>query len=407
MSWASPGEQPGRRNRHTVAKRIQAATAILSAGDVLLLEVQFNGPPSGPGLVPVETQSDVFVAIQLAAARGIVVVEAAGNGGGDLDTLTVKGKAILNRTSPEFQGDSGAIMVGACTSKIPHGTHPDCNVGSRVDCNAWGDHMVVPGNVLELDKMDDPFQYHLTPSPDVGDVPFGHTSGASAIIAGVCLLVQHLRSILTPADGSSGRLDSRGMRARARQLEQRPAADGRQDRADAEPRVDHRQRVRLMAVTLLDVVRDRFAINVDPDSDGGRILGSLTPRQPFAAPALTGTADVAPLAFGMTAQGVSVRAADADDAFVLSLPAGPIDFRLVPADAVHPAPQVELTLQSFSVPCPRGCGRHGFSRTGACKTRAARCGCQFPDLLLVVTATTATPASAALAPAQTLSAIWS
>jgi hypothetical protein len=215
MSWASPGEQPGRRNRHTVAKRIQAATQILSSGDVLLLEVQFNRPAGspGPGMVPVESQTDVFVAIQLAAAKGIVVVEAAANGGGDLDTFNVKGKAILDRTAPDFQGDSGAIMVGACASKIPHGTHPDCNVGSRVDCNAWGDHMVVPGNVLEPDKMDDPFQYHLPPAPDVGDVPFGHTSGASATIAGVCLLVQHLRSILTPADGSAGPLNSRQMRA--------------------------------------------------------------------------------------------------------------------------------------------------------------------------------------------------
>jgi hypothetical protein len=142
-----------------------------------------------------------------------VVVEPAANGGGDLDTVRVKGKPILDRTSADFQGDSGAIMVGACTSKIPHGREPHCNVGSRVDCNAWGDHMVVPGNVLDVAMMDDPFQYHLTPSPDVGDVPFGHTSGASAIIAGVCLLVQHLRSILTPAGGSAGRLNSREMRA--------------------------------------------------------------------------------------------------------------------------------------------------------------------------------------------------
>ena len=154
-----------------------------------------------------------------------------------------------------------------------------------------------------------------------------------------------------------------------------------------------------MAVTLLDVVRDRFSIKVDPDSDGGRILGSLTPRQPFAAPALTGTADVAPLALGLTAQGVGVRAADADDAFVLSLPAGPIGFRLVPADALHPAPQVELTLQSFSVPCP-------FLRPaqvrpdGSVDDPGGQVRLHFPDLLLVVTATTATPASAALAPAQ-------
>jgi hypothetical protein len=73
--------------------------------------------------------------------------------------------------------------------------------------------MVVPGNVLDVAKMDDPFQCPLTPSPDVGDLPFGHTSGASAIIAAVSLLVQHLRGLLTPADGTSRRLNPAGMRA--------------------------------------------------------------------------------------------------------------------------------------------------------------------------------------------------
>jgi hypothetical protein len=152
-----------------------------------------------------------------------------------------------------------------------------------------------------------------------------------------------------------------------------------------------------MAVTLLDVVHDRFTIAVDADSDGGRILGSLTPRQPFAADALTGTADVAPLAFGLTAQGVSVRAADADDSFVLSLPAGPIEFRLVPADALHPAPQVELTLRSFSVPCP-WLRQARVQPDGSVQDPGGQVRLQFPDLLLVVIATTATPASAALAP---------
>jgi hypothetical protein len=154
-----------------------------------------------------------------------------------------------------------------------------------------------------------------------------------------------------------------------------------------------------MADTLLDVVRDRFAISVDRDSDGGRILGSLTPRPPFAAPALTGTADVAPLAFGLTAQGVSVRAADATDSFVLSLPTGPIAFRLIPADAAHPAPQVELTLQSLSVPCP-GLRPALVQPNGSVQESGGEVRLQFPDLLLVVTATAATPATAALAPAH-------
>ena len=211
MSWATTPQGPG--SRQEVAKRIAAATKILSAGDVILLEIQFPGPSGGPTHLPVETQADIFQAIQLATANGMIVVEAAANGGGDLDNLTVGGKHILNRTSTEFQGESGAIMVAACSSKIPHGAHPDSNVGTRIDCNAWGDHMVVPGDVLDTVPVDNPFKYHLPPSPDVGDVPFGHTSGASAVIAAVCVLIQHMRAFLTPANGSSGRLNAAGMRA--------------------------------------------------------------------------------------------------------------------------------------------------------------------------------------------------
>ncbi len=210
MSWSSSQQGP---TIQELAKRIREATQSLSAGDVILLEAQFDGPPSGPSLVPVEIQTEVFQAILLATANDIVVVEAAGNGGGDLDQLTVSGKHILDRTSSDFQGESGAIMVAACSSKIPHGAHPVSNFGTRIDCNAWGDHMIVPGDVFDVTPVDDKHKYHLTPSPDVGDVPFGHTSGASAIIAAVCVLVQHMRAFLTPADGSTGRLNSAGMRA--------------------------------------------------------------------------------------------------------------------------------------------------------------------------------------------------
>jgi hypothetical protein len=203
MSWASPGEAPGWHNRHTVAVRIADAAKVLSAGDVLLLESQFSNHGGTPHLVPVETQSDVYEAIRLATAKGVIVVEAAGNGEGDLDRFTKKGKHVLDRTSADFHGESGAIMVGACRSVFPRGAHPKSNVGSRVDCHAWGDHVVVPGS---FDDPHNPFKYFLPPLPDVGDVPFGHTSGASAIIAGVCLLIQHLRSILTAKDGTTGRL---------------------------------------------------------------------------------------------------------------------------------------------------------------------------------------------------------
>jgi len=212
MSWASPGETPGRRNQHTIARRIVEATKILGSGDVLLLEVQLPGRLGGQEVqLPAEKELDIFEAIRLAVAKGIIVVEAAGNGSSDLDNFVDRnGVHRLNRTLPAEFKESGAIIVGASTTPFPHETHSVSNRGSRVDCYAWGDHVVTPGS---FDQQDNPFLYFTPPSPDVPDTPFGHTSGASAIIAGLCLLVQHLRSLLPSSDGTTGRLRPERMRA--------------------------------------------------------------------------------------------------------------------------------------------------------------------------------------------------
>lgn len=62
---------------------IVAAASAMSFADVLLLESQTNY--GGLSLVPCEAEPAVFDAIRLATALGIVVVEAGGNGGNDLD----------------------------------------------------------------------------------------------------------------------------------------------------------------------------------------------------------------------------------------------------------------------------------------------------------------------------------
>jgi hypothetical protein len=153
-----------------VANAIVAAIPNLSFGEVLLLEVQ-------RGFLPVELWDADFDAIRLATALGITVVEAAGNGGANLNTATSpSGERVLDRTHGDFR-DSGAIVVGAAVSTVPHSRDVDSNFGNRVDCYAWGDSVVTPTS----DASGSTDQYRTN---------FQNTSAAAPTIAGAALLVQ-------------------------------------------------------------------------------------------------------------------------------------------------------------------------------------------------------------------------
>jgi hypothetical protein len=166
---------------YNTADAILSAAANMEFGDVLLLEVHVQMP--GFGLAPSESLPATFEAIRLATALGIVVVEASGNAGGDLDTFTnAGGLQVLNRNSTDFL-ESGAIMIGSAFSSVPHAradgpTIVDSNYGSRIDCYAWGELISTTGNGGSGNG----------PQHYTGE--FGGTSGASAIVAGVALAVQ-------------------------------------------------------------------------------------------------------------------------------------------------------------------------------------------------------------------------
>ena len=87
-----------------VADAIARAARKLRPGDVLLIELQTAGPQ---GYLPMEWYRDVFDAIRAATKRGVVIIEAAGNGYVNLDDRIYKGVFDRNKR------DSGAIMVGA------------------------------------------------------------------------------------------------------------------------------------------------------------------------------------------------------------------------------------------------------------------------------------------------------
>src|SRR5690242_12662508 len=108
-----------------------------------------------------------------------------------------------------------------------------------------------------------------------------------------------------------------------------------------------------MAVaTLLDVVRSRYAIAVDADSSGGQGLNGLAPQSRFGPSHLTGTADAASLTFSPGPVGVSIRAAQANDALVFTVPTGPVDFTILPPGPGRPVPVVEILLVDFKLPLP-------------------------------------------------------
>ena len=72
---------------YSTAAAIASAVAVMSRGDVLLLEAQTTVGTQVK--IPVETEQAAYDAIVAAVAAGIVVVEAAGNGGLDLDMSTL------------------------------------------------------------------------------------------------------------------------------------------------------------------------------------------------------------------------------------------------------------------------------------------------------------------------------
>lgn len=181
-----------------IADAIVAAITHMSAGDVLLLEVQRDD-------LPTETDSVDFDAIRLAVGNGIVVVEAGGNGNNNLDNwldtwTNAGGFDILDRGSANFT-DSGAIMVGASRSRLPHKRWEGSNFGSRIDCYAWGENIVTSGYA---NRRPGSLGNNATASlKDDYTSTFGGTSGASAIIVGAALILQGMykatmASVLSP-----------------------------------------------------------------------------------------------------------------------------------------------------------------------------------------------------------------
>lgn len=173
------------------AGAISNATAALKAGDVMLIELHAPGPNGN--YIAMQYWDDVFSAIVAAVAKGITVVEAAGNGNENFDHAMYKNTGL--------QKDSGAIVVGA---GVPPVNHLDfagfgagmpgysslgpprsriffSNYGKIVNVQAWGWHVATLGYGDAQGGTSENRWYTLR---------FSGTSSASPIVTGAVACLQ-------------------------------------------------------------------------------------------------------------------------------------------------------------------------------------------------------------------------
>ncbi|MEN9787614.1 MAG: hypothetical protein RLZZ299_2878 [Pseudomonadota bacterium] len=171
---------------YSVAMAIAGATALLSPGDVLLVEQQAYVLDT---YGPVSFDPATWDAIDLATRAGIVVVEPGGNGALDLD-------------DPAFGGwfdrdhDPGSIVVGGGTPpgrlRPARSWSQGSSHGSRVDVQGWyGDIVTTTGGEDAASWADlwfpagDPRRAYTE--------SFGGTSGAAPMVAAAAAVLQSVR----------------------------------------------------------------------------------------------------------------------------------------------------------------------------------------------------------------------
>jgi hypothetical protein len=113
---------------HGDAVALKAAIDSSKAGDIVLLEMQRTAPDGKLG--PPDVIKTLWDLIKQATARGVVIVETAGNGASNMD-------------DPKYAtyhswGDNGAIIEGAGSADTRHDRLSFSTYGARVNMHGWG-----------------------------------------------------------------------------------------------------------------------------------------------------------------------------------------------------------------------------------------------------------------------------
>ena len=192
-------------NTFNTAGAIDNAASRLRPGDALLIELHSELHPGTGDFVAMQYFSEVFTAIRAAVNKGVVVVEAAGNGNQNFDAAKYNGTGL--------QKDCGAIVVGAgvppsnridfngfgsafprySTLGVPRSRIFFSNYGRIVNVQGWGWHVTTTGYG---DAQGGSIHRQYT-------FRFSGTSSASPIVTGsVCCLQgaarRKLGRVLTP-----------------------------------------------------------------------------------------------------------------------------------------------------------------------------------------------------------------
>ena len=275
-------------DRFGSAAAVAYAANRLAPGDILLVEMQRPGPLADPdpdsvsqdGYLPMSYWPDDLTAMQYAAGRGVIVVEAAGNGAQHLDDDEYGGRGPgfrEHRPNPFRRDglDSGSILVGA--GAPPGGRRgPDrshlrfSNWGSALDAQGWGRDVATTGGIEGgADEA-----YPGTDEDAWYTAAFAGTSSAAPMVAGALVCVQGVlraagREPLTPEQARTA--------LRETGSPQQPATDGTTQRIGNRPDIpqlidwamEATRPARPLTPRPRRASRMKVTITIEDDGDGG------------------------------------------------------------------------------------------------------------------------------------------